>query len=97
MFASNIDFFRMEPKPFCLHRTERANNHIKQGDTVFFARNPIGVIYNQLTAMLTDAIHTFSHIASFGMLGVRKDRLSDSKLERGVGTNGVSAREFTLC
>jgi hypothetical protein len=87
----------MKMKPYCLHKTEGANNHIKQANAFFFARNPIGVTYKQLTAMLTDAIHTFSHIASFGMLGVRKDRLSDSKLERGVGTNGVSAREFTLC
>jgi hypothetical protein len=37
-------------------------------DAFFFARNPIGITYNQLTAMLTDAIRTFSHIASFGML-----------------------------
>ena len=87
----------MEPKPFGFHRTKGTNNQIEQGDAFFFARNSIGVTYKQLTAMLTDAIHTFSHIASFGMLGVRKDRLSDSKLERGVGTNGVSAREFTLC
>ena len=43
VFASNIDFLRMEPKSFRLHRTEGANNHIKQDDTVFFARNPIGV------------------------------------------------------
>ena len=87
----------MKVKPFRRHKTEGANNHIKQANALFFARNPIGVTHNQLTTMLTDAIHTFSHIASFGMLGVREDRLSDSKLERGVGTNGVSAREFTLC
>jgi hypothetical protein len=87
----------MKVKPFRLHKTEGANNHIKQGDTFFFARNPIGVTYNQLTAMLTDAIHAFSHIASFGMLGVREDRLSDSKLATDVGTNGVPARDFTLC
>ena len=49
----------MKVKPFCLHKTEGANNHVKQGDAFFFARNPIGVTYNQLTAMLTDAIHTF--------------------------------------
>ena len=87
----------MEPKPFGFHRTEGANNQIEQGDAFFFARNSMGVTYNQLTAMLTGAIHTFSHIASFGMLGVREDRLSDSKLARGVGTNGVPARKFTLC
>jgi hypothetical protein len=87
----------MKVKLFCLDKTEGANNHIKQGDACFFARNPIGVTYNQVTAMLTDPIHTFSHIASFGMLKVREERLSDSKLARGVGTNGVLAREFTLC
>jgi hypothetical protein len=58
----------MKVKPFCLHKTERANNHIKQANAFFFARNSVGVTYKQLTAMLTDAIHTFSHIASFGIL-----------------------------
>jgi hypothetical protein len=87
----------MKVKAFCLDKTEGANNHIKQASAFFFARNSVGVTYKQLTAMLTDAIHTFSHIASFGMLGVREDRLSDSKLARGVGTNGVPARKFTLC
>jgi hypothetical protein len=47
----------MEPKSFRLHRTEGANNHIEQDDTVFFTRNPIGVADNQLTAMLTNALH----------------------------------------
>jgi hypothetical protein len=47
----------MKPKSFRFHRTEGANNHIKQGDTVFFARNPIGIAYNQLAAMLTNALH----------------------------------------
>jgi hypothetical protein len=58
----------MKVKPFCRETTEGANNHVKQADAFFFARNPIGVTYKQLTAMLTDALHTFSHIASFGML-----------------------------
>jgi hypothetical protein len=43
MFASNIDFLRMEPKPFGFHKTEGANKHIEQSDDFFFARNPIGV------------------------------------------------------
>jgi hypothetical protein len=47
--------------------------------------------------MFTDPIHIFLHIASFGMLRVGEERLSDSKLATGVGTNGVLAREFTLC
>jgi hypothetical protein len=87
----------MKVKLFCLQKTEGANNHIKQGDACFFARNSIGITDNQVTAMFTDPIHTFSHIASFGMLRIREERLSDSKLARGVGTNGVLAREFTLC
>jgi hypothetical protein len=87
----------MKVELFCLDKTEGANNHIKQGDACFFTCNPIGVTYNQVTAMLTDGIHTLSHIASFGMLRVGQERLSDSKLPRGVGTNGVPAREFTLC
>jgi hypothetical protein len=61
----------MKVKPFCLHRTEGANNHVKQGDAIFFARNPIGITRNQLAAMLTDAIHSFSHISSFDMLNLR--------------------------
>jgi hypothetical protein len=47
----------MEVKPFRFHKTERANNHIKHSDTLFFARNPIGVTYNRLPAMFTIAIH----------------------------------------
>jgi len=49
----------MEPKSFGFHKTEGANNHIKQGDAFFFARNPIGVTYNQLPAMLTNTVHKF--------------------------------------
>jgi hypothetical protein len=59
LFASNIDFLRTKAKPFRFHRTEGANNHIKQGDTLFFAHNPIGVTYNRLPAMLTNTIHIF--------------------------------------
>jgi hypothetical protein len=61
MFARNIDCLRMKVKPFCLHKTEGANNHIEQGDAFFFARDPIGVTYNQLAAMLTSVIHDFLH------------------------------------
>jgi hypothetical protein len=68
MFTPDIDFLRMEPKPFCLHKTVGANNNIKQGYASFFARNPIGITYNEVIAMFTDSIHTFSHIASFVML-----------------------------
>jgi hypothetical protein len=49
----------MEPKPFRFHIAEGANNHIKQSDSIFFARNPIGVTYDRLSAMLTIAIHNF--------------------------------------
>jgi len=47
----------MEPKPFGFHKTEGANNHVKQSDAFFFARNPIGVTYNQVPAMLTNTVH----------------------------------------
>jgi hypothetical protein len=47
----------MKVKPFCRHKTEEANNHIEQGDALIFARNPIGVTYNQLAAMLTRTLH----------------------------------------
>jgi hypothetical protein len=49
----------MKVKPFRLHKTEGANNHIKQANAFIFARNPIGVTYNQLPAMLTNVIHGF--------------------------------------
>jgi hypothetical protein len=49
----------MKVKPFCLHKTEGANNHIEQGDAFFFARNPISVTDNQLPAMLTIVFHIF--------------------------------------
>jgi hypothetical protein len=47
----------MEPKPFRRHKTEEANNHIKQRNAFIFARNPIGAAYNQLPAMLTRTFH----------------------------------------
>jgi hypothetical protein len=60
----------MEPKPFRLHKTEGANNHVKQADAFIFARNPIGVTYNQLTAMLTDVIHDSLHWQGRGHIGL---------------------------
>jgi hypothetical protein len=77
----------MKVKLFCLHKTEVANNHVKQADAFFFARNPIGITYKQLTAMLTDAIDTFSHIASFGVLGVH-----DRSAYRTLNWRGVLER-----
>jgi hypothetical protein len=56
-FASAIDLLRMEPKPFRRHKTEGANNHIKQPNAFIFARNPIGATYNQLPAMFTRTFH----------------------------------------
>jgi hypothetical protein len=56
-FAANTDFLRMKVKPFCLHKTAGANNHIEQGDALIFAGHPIGVTYNQLAAMLTRTLH----------------------------------------
>ena len=57
VFAFDNYFLRMEPKSFRLHTTKGANDHIKQGDTVFFAGNPIGIACNQLPAMLTNTAH----------------------------------------
>jgi hypothetical protein len=59
LFAPKIDLLGMKVKPFCLHKTERANNHIEQGNALIFARHPIDVTYNQLAAMLTNVIHDF--------------------------------------
>ncbi|MGB7946412.1 MAG: hypothetical protein WCH75_01905 [Candidatus Binatia bacterium] len=50
----------MEPYPFRFHIAERANNHVEQGDTFFFAHNPIGITYNRVAAMFTNAIHVCS-------------------------------------
>jgi hypothetical protein len=50
----------MKVKSLCLHKTEGANNHIKQRDALVFARYPVGVTYDQLAAMLTNVIHIFS-------------------------------------
>jgi hypothetical protein len=47
----------MKVQPFCLHKTEGANNHIEQRNTLIFARHPVGVADNQLSAMLTAVIH----------------------------------------
>src|SRR5262245_21980098 len=47
----------MKAKAFRFHITERANNHIKQGDPLFFAHYPIGITNDRLPAMLTNAIH----------------------------------------
>jgi hypothetical protein len=60
----------MEPKPFRLHKTEGANNHVKQADAFIFARNPIGVTDNQLTAMLTNVIHDFLYWQGRGHIGL---------------------------
>jgi hypothetical protein len=59
LFAPNIDFLGTEAKALRFHKTEGANNHIKQGDTLVFAYNPIGVTDNRLPAMLTIAIHSY--------------------------------------
>jgi len=52
----------MEPKPLGFHRTEGTNDKIEQRDALIFARHPIGVTNNRLSAMLTNAIH---HIPPF--------------------------------
>jgi hypothetical protein len=63
MIASKIDFLCMEPKPLGLHRTEGTNDKVEQTNTLIFARHPIGVTNNQLSAVLTNAIH---HTPPFG-------------------------------
>jgi hypothetical protein len=46
MFASNVNLLCMKPKPLGFHIAERANDHVKQGDAVFLALNPISVSDN---------------------------------------------------
>jgi hypothetical protein len=67
----------MEPKPFRFHKAEGANNHIEQGDALVFARNPIGVTYDQLVAMLTSVIHDWASLAS--KMPYRTNLLTDSR------------------
>jgi hypothetical protein len=55
--ASKINFFGMEPKPLGFHRTDGTNDKVKQRDALIFARHPIRVTDNQLSTMLTSAIH----------------------------------------
>jgi len=52
-----MNFLCMKVKPFCFHKTEGANDHIKHGNACIFARNPIGVTYYRPTAMFTSVIH----------------------------------------
>ena len=63
----------MKVKSLSLHKTEGANNHIEQGNALVFARNPIGVTYNQLAAMLTSVIHNCLLLANkmpiLGLIG----------------------------
>jgi hypothetical protein len=54
----------VEPKSLGFHRTEGTNGKIGQRNALIFARHPIGVTDNQLSAMLTNAIH---HIPPNGM------------------------------
>jgi hypothetical protein len=50
----------MKPESLCFHKTQGANDHVKQSDPFFFARNPIGVTDNQLSTVLTNTIHTIT-------------------------------------
>ena len=54
----------MKVKPFCFHKTEGANNYVKQGDACFFARNAIGVTDYRPTAMFTSVIHDCLSLAN---------------------------------
>jgi len=47
----------MKPESLCFHKAQGANDHVKQSDAFFFARNPIGVTDNQFPTMLTNTIH----------------------------------------
>jgi hypothetical protein len=82
----------MKPKPFCFHSTEGANNHIEQGDPFLFARHTIGVAYNQLPAMLADAIHIFPSPKNMAYqidlpMYSRSARLIDYKINFWLATN----------
>lgn len=55
--AANIDFLRMQLKSSRLHSTEGTNNHVEQDHPVLFARDPIGITYNQLPTMFTSKAH----------------------------------------
>ena len=54
----------MKVKPFCFHKTEGANDKIKQGNALIFARNSIGVTHYRAIAMLTSVIHDYLLLAN---------------------------------
>jgi hypothetical protein len=64
MLSANVDLFGVKPKPLSFHITKRANDHVKQGDAVFLARDPISVTDNQFPAMLTNTFHILPFGAS---------------------------------
>jgi hypothetical protein len=66
LVASKIDFFCVEPKPFGFHRTKGTNNKIEQRNALIFARHPIGITDNCLSAMLTIAIHRIPPLKANG-------------------------------
>src|SRR5262245_12481621 len=86
----------MEPQLSCLHRTKGTNNHIKQGDTCFFACNPIGVPYNQLAAMLTILFHKFSPDSMIYQRKISHIRF-DSLMYRFFGEFHEWTRFFLVC
>jgi hypothetical protein len=65
----------MQPKSFGFHRTKGANNKIEQGNALIFARHPINVTYNQLSAMLTILVHVFPNSKNLAELKTFLTRL----------------------
>ena len=59
LLASQMDFLSMEVKPFRFHKTESANNHVKQGDALFLADHPIDITYDLFSAVLANTFHDF--------------------------------------
>src|SRR5262245_4423894 len=88
----------MKMKPFCFHKTEGANNHIKHGDTCLFARNPIGVTYYLPTAMFTSVIHDFIHWQTRCHIGTNLVANGPQEIRslNGLRRHFVSNREMTL-
>jgi hypothetical protein len=113
MFAFNVDFLCMKMKSFCLFKTGGANNHIKQRDACFFARNAIGVTYYRPTAMLTSLIHDFLSLAnkmpywsglspildgkSLAFNGLRRHFVTKQEMTLTIMDEGNSHRRLSFC
>jgi len=85
----------MKMKPFCFHKTEGANNHIKH-----VARNPISLTYYLRTAMFTTSvIHNWVSLANrmpYQTIVVSNAPNREIRSLRGLGRHFFTKQEITV-